>query len=147
MAGQPTASGGYGQLHSGPGAGGCGGGTHPTSTRRRTELVQVRLAEAETAYQAAEERYTESEWLWQQAEDNVHDTSLDLAAWRQTVAQLESEYQTEGRSPTAHCKLARARRKLNTYLKRLPRRQAQQARAQRRLDRHQRETPTSGRRR
>lgn len=104
--------------------------------RRRTELVTERLAQAETGLKEADACFTESDFLWMDAQANLRDTTIDLADWRQSVRQLETEYQREGRQPSAHCKLSRARRKVATYEKRLPRVEAQQARAQRRLQRH-----------
>lgn len=111
--------------------------------RRRTELLHARLIQAEAALAQADERYTESDERLRETQDKLHDTTLDLADWRQTVRQLEAEYQREGRHPTAHCKLTRARRKVTTYQKRLPRVEAQKARAQRRLNRHQQDAQQS----
>lgn len=51
---------------------------------------------------------------------------------------LEAAFQREGRQPSAHCKLARVRRKVTTYQNRLPRVAVQLAKAQRRQQRHAR---------
>lgn len=89
--------------------------------RRRTQLVATRLAVAETALAVAESAYDAAYDRHKEASDRVHDTKLELAEWSREQLGLEREYQQEGRQPTAHCKLARARRKMATYEQRLPR--------------------------
>lgn len=106
--------------------------------RRRTELVAARLAEAEAALAVAATAYDAAYELHQVASDRRHDTNLELAEWSREQLSLECQYQREGRQPTAHCKLARARRKVATYEKRLPRTEKALAVAERRMARCQR---------
>jgi hypothetical protein len=106
--------------------------------RRRTELVAERLAQVEAAQRLAEEAWDESRFCLHQAQDKTQETADQLRHWRQEVVWLEAEYQREGCIPTPHCRLTRAHRKVTTLQGRLPRNQAQLARAQRRFDRHER---------
>ena len=103
--------------------------------RRRTELVASRLVQAEATFAAAEELYEASFEKQQDAQDKLHDTKIDLAQWSHELWALEAEYERNGRQPTAHCKLSRARRKVATYEQRLPRVQKAADRAERRLAR------------
>jgi hypothetical protein len=107
--------------------------------RRRTELVAKRLADAETTLDNAAAQYETSYQKWCEANDSLHDTTLCLREWTDAKRTLEAEYMRSGRQATAHCKLARARRKAATYEKRLPRQQKRAAVAQRRLARHERQ--------
>jgi hypothetical protein len=101
--------------------------------RRRTELVAARLAEAEAALAVAGTAYDAADEKHKAASDRAHDTKLELAEWSRELLGFENEYQREGRQPTAHCKLARARRKVMTYETRLPRSQSALAVAERRM--------------
>jgi len=103
--------------------------------RRRTELVAARLREAETALAVAGEAYDTAYEKHKTATDRAHDTKLELTEWSREQWGLEREYQREGRQPTAHCKLARARRKVATYEKRLPRTEKALTVAERRMAR------------
>lgn len=105
---------------------------HP---RRRTELVAQCLSQAEAEASAAAESYEASDEKHQLAQDKAHDTKIELAEWSRELRSLEAEYKRHDRQPTAHCKLARARRKVTTYELRLPRVQKKAAIAQRRLER------------
>jgi hypothetical protein len=104
--------------------------------RRRIELVRQRLQAAEAQWQAAEAGVTDSEERLRLARDQEKDTGLALREWQGVVRSLAVAYEREGRTPTPHCQLTRARRKLMTYQKRLPRCQQALAVAQRRYDRH-----------
>ena len=106
--------------------------------RRRTELVSTRLAKAEAVLAAAEEPYEESYQKQREAQDRLHDTKLELSDWSRELRSLEAEYARSGRVPTAHCKLAQARRKVATYAKRMPRVEAAIGVADRRVARHER---------
>ncbi len=106
--------------------------------RRRTELVESRLAATKSALNAVEERYSASYDKRKEAHDRVEDTTLDLAEWRRQLYSLESEYAESGREPTPHCKLTRARGKVATYEQRLPRVENALAKAERQLQRQER---------
>ncbi len=106
--------------------------------RRRTELVESRLAATKSALNAVEERYSASYDKRKEAHDRVQDTTLDLAEWRRQLYSLESEYAESGREPTPHCKLTRARGKVATYEQRLPRVENALAKAERQLQRQER---------
>ena len=110
--------------------------------RRRTELVAKRLGQVEAALLLADEAWDESRFHLYKAQDRADETAQQLTDWRQEVAWLETIYQREGRTPTPHCRLSRARRKVTTLQGRLPRTQDQLARAQRRLHRHERTLQT-----
>lgn len=107
--------------------------------RRRTELAVARLAEAESALAIAEAAYEKL----RTASDRVRDTRLELAEWSREQHGLESEYQRTGRQPTAYCKLARARRKVSTYQKRLPRTEKALVVAERRMAKCERKLVTA----
>lgn len=94
------------------------------------------MAIAEAAYDAAYEKH-------RTASDRVRDTRLELAEWSREQHGLESEYQRIGRQPAAHCKLARARRKVSTYQKRLPRTEKALAVAERRMTKCERKLVTA----
>jgi hypothetical protein len=104
--------------------------------RRRTELVARRLQAAKATLVAAGERMEESYQKLQEARAKVHDTRQLLSEWRQQVALLSAEYERQGRQPTAHCALSRARRKVTTYAARLPRAQGALSVAERRIAHH-----------
>jgi hypothetical protein len=106
--------------------------------RRRTELVARRLAQAEAELATAEVCYQESCEKLTIAEAQAKETASQLAQWRQQERRWATEYRDEGRRPSPHCKLLRARRKVTTYEQRLPRNQSEVDRAQRRLKRHER---------
>lgn len=106
--------------------------------RRRTELVAKRLAQVEGAQGPAEEAWDESRFGLHEAQSKLQETATQLRHWQQEVIWLEAEYQGMGHTPTPHCRLTRARRKVTTLQGRLPRNQAQLAKAQRRFDRHER---------
>lgn len=103
--------------------------------RRRTELVAERLASEEAALAAAEVSYDTSYEQHKDARDKLHDTKIALTDWSCEMRTLEAEYRHSGQQTTAHCKLSRARRKVATYEKRLPRVQKAAAVAERRMAR------------
>lgn len=105
---------------------------------RRTELVAGRLAAAEAASAAANERHRQSENDLRELEDKERDVTWELAAWRSQVAELTAEYTQTQRQPTPHCRLTRAQDKVATYASRLPRVQQAREKAQERLLRHRR---------
>ncbi len=106
--------------------------------RRRMELVALRLAAAQEAYEQADARYQTSYDQLKAAQDQEHDTRNGLREWQEIMRQLETEYADSKRSPTAHCKLTRARQKVTMYEQRRPRVHKALATAQRRLHRHER---------
>jgi hypothetical protein len=105
--------------------------------RRRTELIAERLARAEAEAQAVHERLDRSDDQFREARAKEKDARQQLAEYQQQVRQLTADYQAEGREVAAHCKLARARRKVDTYTARLPRCQQALVIAERRLARHE----------
>ena len=105
---------------------------------RRSNLVADRLAQIEAARLLSEEQREESQFRLHEAKGKVQETADQLAHWQQEIGWLEADYQRDGRMPTPHCRLTRARQKLKTFQTRLPRVQAQLAKAQRRFDRHDR---------
>ena len=104
--------------------------------RRRVDLVALRLQATEVQWQTAMDQASESEERLITAKAQLNQTTVDLQSWRRQAYSFEAEYQREQRHPTDHCKLARARRKVLTYEKRLPRRQAALTTAERRYQRH-----------
>ena len=107
--------------------------------RRRTVLLSKRLAQAQATLQSRHERLDRSFEQHREAQGKVKDTALFLREWEQEVRALTTEYQRQNRHPTAHCQLTRAKRKVATYTKRLPRCQKALAVAERRLARHERQ--------
>lgn len=103
---------------------------------RRTGLVSERLSQTEAGLHRAEAQASESQRQWQVAQDKSAATADSLGRWQQRVTTLAAVYPQTGRQPTAHCQLTRARQKVATLQKRLPRVQAQVERAQRRWQRH-----------
>ena len=106
--------------------------------RRRTGLVAARLAAEEAALAAAETAYDAAYEMQQSASERANETKLELAEWSGEQLGLEREYQRADRPLTAHCKLARARRKVATYEKRLPRTEKALVMAERHLARCER---------
>jgi hypothetical protein len=107
--------------------------------RRRVELVTKRLDELESAWREAEMRASESEERLEAARAEMTDVERSLAHWRRVAFQLNADYVREGRDPTPYCQLSRAKRKVQTYEKRLPRRQKDVLVAERRFQRHARQ--------
>jgi len=105
--------------------------------RRRVELVEKRLQRLKKTWLATEEQADQSEELLTQAQGTVQDVATKLADWRRQTIQFEAEYHHAGRQTTAHCKLTRAKNKIDTYEKQLPRRQKDLAVAERRWQRHE----------
>jgi hypothetical protein len=106
---------------------------------RRLELLSKRLAQAKATLECRHERLDRSFEQHREAHSKVKDTALFLREWEQAVRRLTAEYQRQNRQPTAHCQLTRAKRKVATYTKRLPRCQKALAVAERRLARHERQ--------
>jgi hypothetical protein len=106
---------------------------------RRTELVTSRLKAAEKAMQVSQKRYQCGQAQLEAAQAREVETGNLLAQWQQSVDQYEAEYGQKGRVESSHCKLARARRKVGVYQRRLPRCQSALEVAQRRLRRYQRQ--------
>ncbi len=105
--------------------------------RRRTELVALRLAAAQLAYEAADQRYQTSDEELRMLQVKERDTLIELRAWQRQVCELEAEYARTGRQPTAHCKLTRSRGKVAMYEGRRLRLHPALLHAQRRLQRHE----------
>lgn len=105
--------------------------------RRQTELLVSRLAQEEAALRAVAESVAQSLDRQRQVQARLEETSRLVEEWAQTVKTLRVEYQQQQRQPTAQCQLSRAKRKVATYTKRLPRCHKALAVAQRRLARHQ----------
>lgn len=106
--------------------------------RRRTELVTSRLQAAERGMQASQQHYHRSQAQLEAAQAREVETRTLLTQWQQKVIQYKAEYCQQGRRERPHCKLARARRKVGIYQRRLPRCQQALEVAQRRLLRCQR---------
>jgi hypothetical protein len=107
--------------------------------RRRTELVTSRLKAAEGTMQVSQQRRQRGQTQLEAARTREVETGNLLAQWKQSVDQYEAEYRQQGRVESSHCKLARARRKVGVYQRRLPRCQNALEVAQRRLRRYQRQ--------
>jgi len=105
--------------------------------RRRTELLAGRLAQAEATLQSIHEQLDQSFDRHREAQDKVTDTAISLREWESEVTILTTQYQQQSRQLTAHCQLTRAKQKVATYSKRLPRCQKALAVAERRLTRHE----------
>lgn len=112
--------------------------------RRRTELVAVRLAAAEAADAAANERYQTRYDELRMLQNKEQDAGIELREWQRQLADLTATYQRMGRQPTPHCKLTRAQAKVAMYQGRLPRLQQARVQAQRRLQRQERTLSEAG---
>lgn len=106
--------------------------------KRRIDLLQRRLEAVVSQQQALEARATESRSRQAAAQAQLATCQQQLAQWQAQVTAYETAYAASERQPTSHCKLSRARRKVATLAKRLPRLQAGLAQAERRTRRHQR---------
>lgn len=105
--------------------------------RRRTELLASRLAQAKAAREAVHLKLDSSFDKHRDAEATVSDTASLLREWEHTVRILTADYAQQNRQPTSNCQLTRAKRKVETYTKRLPRCQKALGVAERRLARHE----------
>lgn len=105
--------------------------------RRRTELLASRLAQAKAAWEAIHLKLDHSFDKHRDAEATVKETARLLSKWKHTVNILTTDYKRENRQPTSYCQLTRAKRKVATYTKRLPRCQETLGVAERRLARHE----------
>ena len=72
-----------------------------------------------------------------EAQAKVRDTANLIREWVQEVRTLTADYERQNRRPTAHCQLTRAKRKVATYSRRMPRVQKALGVAERRLARHE----------
>ena len=111
--------------------------------RRRVEWVERRLQRLKETWLAAEEQAQQSEERLMEVQSVVKDVAAKLAYWRREATQFEGEYRYAGRQTTSHCKLTRAKRRINTYEKQLPRRQKDLAVAERRWQRHDKQADSS----
>ena len=100
--------------------------------QRRLDLVAIRLQAATQTRQQVGEKAARSEERLFAARAKVQETTRQLRQSRHEVTAYEAEYQRAQRSPTRHCKLTRARRRLATYQQRLPRNQKALALAEQR---------------
>lgn len=105
--------------------------------KRRTDLLKGRLAQAEADRLTVHLKLDQSFDKHREAQANVKDTVNLLREWQQEVRTLTVEYERQNRQPTRHCRLTRAKRKVATYSKRLPRVQKALEVAERRLTRHE----------
>jgi hypothetical protein len=105
--------------------------------RRRTELLSRRLAQAKSTLQTIHEQLDQSFDRHREAQSKMKDTAISLREQESEVTILTAQYEQQSRQPTAHCQLTRAKRKVVTYSKRLPRCQKTLAVAERRLTRHE----------
>jgi len=105
--------------------------------RRRTELLASRLAQAEAELDTVHRKLDLSFDKHQETEAAVKDTANLLREWQREVELLTADYAQQNRQPTSHCQLTRAKRKVATHTKRLPRYQRALVVAERRLVRHE----------
>ncbi len=105
--------------------------------RRRTDLLASRLAQAKAAWETIQQKRDCSFDQLRDAELAIKATARLSAEWEHTVKILTADYERENRQPTAHCQLVRAKRKVATYARRLPRCQKTAGIAERRLTRHE----------
>jgi hypothetical protein len=89
--------------------------------RRRTELLSRRLAQAKSTLQTIHEQLDQSFDRHREAQSKMKDTAISLREQESEVTILTAQYEQQSRQPTAHCQLTRAKRKVVTYSKRLPR--------------------------
>lgn len=87
--------------------------------RRRVELVRKRrqcelIAQIEKVEESLERIRREDRLLWQR----VREADFEIRDLQSVIADWEAEYQALGREERAHCKLAKARRKLTSAQKR-----------------------------
>lgn len=105
--------------------------------RRRTELLQQRLDDLAAQQAQHAELAATSLAKLEATQTALDDCQQQLVDWKRQTQEIAAVYEASGRLPTAHCQLARARRKVNTFSNRLPRLQKQLARAERRQQRQQ----------
>jgi hypothetical protein len=99
--------------------------------------LKERLAQAEAALHEVHLKLDQSFDKHHEAQAKVGDTANLIGEWDQDVTTLTADYERQNRRPTAHCQLTRAKRKVATYTKRLPRVQKALEVAERRLARHE----------
>jgi hypothetical protein len=105
--------------------------------KRRTGLLQERLAQAEAALYEVHLKLDQSFDKHHEAQAKVSGTENLIREWDQEVRTLTADYERQNRRPTPHCRLARAKRKAATYTRRVPRVQKALGVAERRLARHE----------
>ncbi|MCP5100249.1 MAG: hypothetical protein GY943_32250 [Chloroflexi bacterium] len=105
--------------------------------RRRTELLASRLTQEKAFLETIQQKLDSSFDRHRDAKMTVNDTENLLREWGQEARALTAEYERQNRQTTSHCQLTRAKRKVATYTKRLPRCQKALKVAQRRLARHE----------
>ena len=86
--------------------------------RRRVELVQARRHRLSAQIQELAETLDDIRQaemaLWQR----IQEAQVEILALQSTIADLEAEYQAQGRQERSHCRLAKARRKLTSARRR-----------------------------
>jgi hypothetical protein len=86
--------------------------------RRRVELVQERrdavAMRMERLHKALDGTQQGERRLWQQ----IREAKAEAQSLREEIGSLEAEYQAQNRQERKHCRLAKARRKLDSTLKR-----------------------------
>jgi hypothetical protein len=105
--------------------------------RRRVGLVRQRLTELEQACQQAQSRLQGTQQLLQRAQAKRDEVANQLQLWQQRLKQLATEYKRRGREERPHSVLAKARRKVSMYRKRLGRRNKELVQTQHRLEHRQ----------
>jgi len=106
--------------------------------RRRVELLQERrrrLLARDYKQQAALDRTQQAERVLRQ---RIREASVEAKGLQSTIAELEAVYQAQGRQESAHCRLAKTRRKLTSAERREQRAWRDLQKLHRKRDKHQR---------
>lgn len=106
---------------------------------RRTDLLHRRVLRASEAQAQKAEHLHDSEVKLEAAKQKQAHFEQELHKWEAEVVCFSSEYAQTGREATTHCKLSRAKHKVNSLTKRMPRLQKQVEVATRRYQRHARD--------
>lgn len=105
--------------------------------RRRVELVRQTLTELEQACQHTHSRQQVAQGQLHRVQAKRDEVADQLLLWQQQRKQLAAEYKRRGRVERPHSALAKARRTVSMYRKRLARRNKELVQAQQRLERRQ----------
>jgi hypothetical protein len=101
--------------------------------RRRTDLLRQRLAAQEQALQAAGDKWQQRREEAREIEQKLLAVEKELQTWQEAVGQLAQEYERKGKEVRPYSKLAKARRKVQTYNGRLQRYRDKVAKAKQRV--------------
>lgn len=98
--------------------------------RRRTDLLRQRLEPLASEQACLAQGVERAQQAWAQAQTRLQETQQWVQHWQQQVAAYGVQYQAHQRAEGPYSQLAQARRKLDVYQRRQPRREQEVARAE-----------------